>query len=445
MAQSRPLQLKDIALTQEQDTARSGPQGLVARIGALELICDVLDRGRMLEGAQGGVGSGPERAESKALADLTLRRLGQVDAVLAPLVARPPRAPVNHVLRLMAAELLFAGTAPHAAVDLGVRLVKRLPGAERLSGLVNAVGRKLAAAGQGALAGQDAAMLNLAPWLRARLEADWGPVITRAMAEAHLTPAPHDLTPRSPGDAAVLAAELGARLLPSGSLRLAGRPQLSALPGYDAGAWWVQDAAASLPARMLAAKPGERVLDACAAPGGKTLQLASAGAVVTAMDRIEARLPRLRENLARTGLSAEVLCADAADWSAPEPFDAVLLDAPCSATGTLRRHPEAAWLRTPEHIRRYATGQARLLAACARMLRPGGRLVYAVCSLELEEGEAIVAGAAGLGLAPDPISADDLPELAEAITPQGFVRTFPFHLAADGGMDGFFIARFRRG
>jgi len=421
-----------------------------ARAAAVTLLFSVLEDGRTLDAAMAASQSlhalePRDRAFARAIASAALRRKGRLETVLARFLAKPLPEDAPHARALLlsaAAQLLGMGAPAHAVVHETVALAQSDRRTRGFAKLMNAVLRRVAEQGPALFAALPPEA-DLPDWLIARWRAAHGTERTHAIAASLGAEAPLDLSCRE--DAPGWAERLGGRLVFGESVRLAEAPRVETLAGYEAGAWWVQDAAASLPARMLAAKPGERVLDACAAPGGKTLQLASAGAVVTAMDRIEARLPRLRENLARTGLSAEVLCADAADWSAPEPFDAVLLDAPCSATGTLRRHPEAAWLRTPEHIRRYATGQARLLAACARMLRPGGRLVYAVCSLELEEGEAIVAGAAGLGLAPDPISADDLPELAEAITPQGFVRTFPFHLAADGGMDGFFIARFRRG
>ena len=423
--------------------------GLVARAGALHLIGAVLDRGAMPD--QAGLRANPaERAEARGLADLTLRRLGQIDDALGRFVGKMPKPPVNHVLRLMAAELVFAGTAPHAAVDLAVRLVKRVRGAAKLAGLVNAVGRRLAEQGAEIAAGQDAARLNTPAWLWRQLAADWGAEAARAMALAHLTPAPHDLTLANQVDAGALAVEVGAEVLVTGSLRLAGRPQISALPGYAEGAWWAQDAAAALPARLipeaLLNRGGKRVLDLCAAPGGKTMQLAAAGARVTALDISARRMARLGENLARTGLAAECLVADALEWVPEAPFDAILLDAPCSASGTIRRHPDLPRRKSGSDLKALTGLQERLLDRAAGWLAPGGVLVFCTCSLDRAEGEdqarrflerspgferlAIAPGEAGIP--------------AEFLTPSGDLRTRPDFWAGRGGIDGFFAARFAK-
>ncbi len=414
--------------------------GLAARQGAVQLLSAVLDRGRIPDDAR-LPGSGPERAEAQALADLAFRRLGEIDAGRARLVPRPPRPPVRHVLRVMAAELAFGRGAAHAAVDLAVRQVKAGPSA-RLAGLVNAVGRRLAGGAIAPLEGAEAARANTPAWLAARLEADWGARATSIMA-AHLAPAPTDLTLRAEADAAPLAAELreafGAERLPTGGLRLAARPQISALPGFGAGAWWVQDAAASLPARLLGPRAGERALDLCAAPGGKTLQLAAAGARVTALDISEARLGRLRDNLARTGLAAELVAADALDWAPEAPFDAILIDAPCSATGTIRRHPDLPHRFDPRTLPDLVALQARLLERAWGWLAPGGRLVFATCSLLREEGETQADRfAAGAGAAAEPL-ASDLPFAAG-----GRIRTLPDDWPERGGLDGFFAAGYRK-
>ena len=417
------------------------PPGLAARRAALALLEDVLGRGAMLA-EQGG--SGPERAEARGLADLTLRRLGQVDDVLGRFVERPPPGAGRQVLRLMATELLFAGTPPHAAVDLAVRLARGGKGTARLAGLVNAVGRRLAEDGAAIISGQDAPALAMPGWLAGALARDWGAQAARAIAEAHLEPAPHDLTLRGPGDADALAAELGGRVLPTGTVRLAGRPQLSALPGYAAGAWWVQAAAAALPARLIQAPAGRRVLDVCAAPGGKTMQLAAAGARVTALDVSEARMQRLRKNLGRTGLAAETVAADALEWRPEAPFDAVLLDAPCTATGTIRRHPDLPHRTDGSALPALVNLQARLLDRAWSWLAPGGVLVFCTCSLLRAEGEA--QAAAFLARTPDaaaaPITAADAvpPELVA----DGRLRTRPDQWAERGGLDGFFAARFVR-
>lgn len=418
--------------------------GQSARQGALRLIGAVLDRGGMLD--EGVLGGDPAvRAESRGLADLTLRRLGQIDDALARFVDRMPAPPVAHILRLMAAELLFAGTAPHAAVDLAVRLAKRGKGAGRLGGLVNAVGRRLAEQGPAILAQQDAARLNTPDWLWRQFEADWGADAAAAMAEVHLTPAPHDLSLKSPADASALAPEIGARILPTGTLRLDGRPQISALPGYEAGAWWAQDAAAALPARLLGAVDGKLVLDVCAAPGGKTLQLAAMGAQVTALDHSARRMERLQRNLQRTGLAAEIVVGDALTWVPAQTFDAVLIDAPCSATGTLRRHPDLAHRRAAVDLDGLTSLQSRLLDRAAEWVAPGGLLVFCTCSLFKAEGEDQAAAFLDRnpGFERAPVTPHDgVP--ADFIDSQGELRTRPDHWAESGGLDGFFAARLRK-
>ena len=415
--------------------------GLATRRAALQLLEGVLARGAMPD--ERGA-SGPERAEARALADLALRRLGQIDDALARFVERPPPGTGRQILRLMGAELLFAGTAPHAAVDLAVRLAQGGKGTARLAGLVNAVGRRLAAEGASIVAAQDAPALAAPGWLAEALARDWRAETARAIATAHLAPAPHDLTPAAAGDAEALAHELGARLLPTGTVRLTGRPQLSALPGYAAGAWWVQDAAAALPARLIRAPLGRRVLDLCAAPGGKTMQLAAAGARVTALDVSAARVERLRENLARTGLAAEVVVADALEWRPEAPFDAILLDAPCTATGTIRRHPDLPHRTDGSGLPALTALQARLLDRAWSWLAPGGTLVYCACSLFRAEGEA--QADAFLARTPDaalvPIAAEE--GIPPEFVAEGRLRTRPDQWPDLGGLDGFFAARFVR-
>lgn len=393
------------------------------------------------EGALGELAPA-ERAAAHGLAGLVLRRLADIDAVLSAFVADPPPVPGCHILRLMAAEMLFAGTAPHAAVDLAVRLARTTPTAARLAGLVNAVGRRLSA-DPPPVAAEDAGRRNAVPWLASALDADWGREVATAILDAHLAPPPHDLTLRAEADGPALAQETDGMLLPSGTLRLPGRPQISALPGYADGAWWVQDAAAALPARLLAPRPGERVLDLCAAPGGKTLQLAAAGARVTALDMSARRMERVAENLARTRLEATLVTADALDWSADEPFDAILLDAPCSATGTIRRHPDLPHRFDPETLEALTALQARLLDRAWEWLRPGGRLVYATCSLLKAEGEEQID--AFLDRVPTaardrlPADAPDLPPAA--VDSMGALRTLPSMLSEIGGIDGFYACR----
>lgn len=421
---------------------------------ALDVLQNVLERGRALDEAFAGhprlAGLSPrDRGFARLLASTVVRRLGEIDAVLAALLERPlagKRARGQDVLRLGAAQLLFLGTPPHAAVATGVALARAV-GLEGLAGLVNAVLRRLAREGETLLAGLDADRLSLPPWLWERLVAAYGEPAVRALAAVQRSDPPLDLTLRDPGQAEAWAERLGAAVLPGGTLRLPpGAGEVTRLEGYAEGAWWVQDAAAALPARLLAPRPGERVVDLCAAPGGKTLQLAAAGAAVTAVELHAKRLRLVQENLARTGLAAACVQADATAWRPPERFEAVLLDAPCSATGTLRRHPDVALHRRPEELAALTALQNRLLDAAAGLLEPGGRLVYAVCSLLPEEGparvEALLARGAPFVVEPAAAEAFGLPP--DAVTPEGSIRSLPGHWAERGGLDGFYACRLRR-
>jgi 16S rRNA (cytosine967-C5)-methyltransferase len=404
------------------------------RQGALALLSAVLDRRRPLEEALDSLpGTEPrDRAAAHRIASAVLRRLGTLDAVLEPFLRREPPPVVRHALRIGAAELLLLGTPPHAAVASAVGLVPR-----PFAGLVNAVLRRVAEAGQGVLDGLDGPRLDTPAWLWASWHAAYGPAV-RAIAEAHQHPAPLDLS-LLPG----ASAPEGGEALPTGSHRYPPGTRITELPGFAEGGFWAQDAAAALPARLLGPRAGERIADLCAAPGGKTAQLAAAGAQVIAVERDPRRAARITENLARLRLSAETVVADALEWRPEIRFDAVLLDAPCSATGTMRRHPDIAHLKRPGDIASLAGLQARLIAAAARLLAPGGRLVFASCSLQPEEGEAQVEAALAAGLVPDPIRAEELPGLPEAVTPAGHLRTRPDLWPERGGMDGFFAARFR--
>lgn len=386
--------------------------------------------------------SGRDRGFAAAITRATLRHLGQIDALVTAQMERPiadsstwPWA----ILRTGAAQLLAGLAPPHAVVSRAVALAGLHRSASGLAGLVNAVLRKVAAVDPAALDPADALPLV---WRR-RWEAAHGAVAVEALARVAQAPAPLDLSSRV-DNPAVLALD-GAVRLPGGTIRLGpDAPSAPDLPGWAGGEIWVQDAAAALPVRLLAPGAGERVLDLCAAPGGKTLQLAAAGAQVTAIDQDASRLERLTENLARTGLSAQVFTGDARKARPEVLFDAVLLDAPCSATGTLRRHPETVWIKTPQDIPRLVALQTELMAAAARMVRPGGRLVYAVCSLEPEEASSGMAAGIAAGLMPDPVRPDELAELDGALQPDGTVRLLPGLWAQRGGLDGFFIARFRR-
>ena len=404
---------------------------------AFDLLCAVLDRHRPLDEALDAApvlsrgGAEPrDRAAAHRLAAAVLRRLGSLDAVIEPFLTRAPPDTVRHILRMGAAGLLLLETPAHAAVGTAVDLARARKLAP-FAGLVNAVLRRVAEAGPAALDQLDGPRLDTPAWLWS----SWGPD-ARAIAEAHTREAPLDLTLRP-----TFEPPPGGELLPTGSFRFPPGTRVTELAGFEQGHFWVQDAAAALPAQLLAPCPGERIADLCAAPGGKTAQLAAAGAQVYAVERDPERLRRLHDNLARLQLEVTVVQADAATWIPPEPLDAVLLDAPCSATGTIRRHPDALRLKRPRDLIELTAGQDRLFAAAASMLRPGGRLIYAVCSLQPEEGAARLAAAASLGLRPDPFSPEELAALPEALTPEGHLRTHPGLWPTRGGVDGFFAAR----
>ena len=384
-----------------------------------------------------------DRAFARIMVTTVLRRLGQIDHAVLPLLRyRPKELTVTNLLRLGAAQLLFLSTPPHAAVAETVRLAAG--GFRREMPMLNAVLRKLASDGRSLLEGQDAARLNTPKWLWDSWAAAYGEDRTRTIAEAHQGEPPLDLSVSR--DPERVAAELGAEILPTGTLRRRGGGLVDALPGYDEGTWWVQDAAAALPAMLLGKVKDRRVLDIGAAPGGKTAQLVAMGARVTALERSPRRAEFLVRNLGRLTMDAEVVVADALEWQPPAPFGAILLDAPCTATGTIRRHPDVPWAKSPADVARLTETQSRLLAAAVGMLETGGVLVYAVCSLQPEEGpqriEALLA--ADARMVRDPIAKAELKGLPVALTAAGEVRTLPSDLAASGGIDGFFIARLRR-
>lgn len=428
------------------------PAGRRARAVAFELLRAVLRRHQPLDEALQDSRelarlSPRDRAFARHLTATALRRLGQVDDAVGRCLERPLKAKlgaVHDLLRLGAAQLLFLETPDHAAVDATVGLARGIR-VEPHKALVNAVLRRLAREKADILAAQDPARLNTPGWLWQAWTARFGEATARAIAEAHLAEPPLDLTAKADPDA--WAERLGARLLPGGSLRLPpGTGEVTRLPGYREGAWWVQDAGAALPARLLGDIDGRRVLDLCAAPGGKTAQLAAAGAVVLAVDRAPERMRQLAGNLARLSLAAATVAADITDWQPPDAAELILLDAPCTATGTLRRHPDIARLKSPDDVAAMAEMQARLLAAAARMLAPDGTLVYAVCSLQPEEGPQQIDRllAADPGLARVPVGPEEVGGLAEAITAEGDLQTLPCHWPEAGGLDGFYACRLRR-
>jgi 16S rRNA (cytosine967-C5)-methyltransferase len=426
-------------------------QAPTARLVALELIGAVLRRRRPLDDAiedNSEMARLPprDRAFARLLVATLLRRLGQIDALIARCLATPlaARAAVVHdILRLGTAQLLFLRTPPHAAVATSVDLA-HTSGFVSHKGLVNAVLRRLAVEGAALVAQQDAARLNTPEWLWNSWSRAYGDAVARQIATAHLKEAPLDLTLRC--DDAEWRDKLQATQLPTGTLRRAAGGSVTALPGYAEGAWWVQDAAAALPVRLFGGLQGRAVVDLCAAPGGKTAQLACAGARVTAIDRSTRRLDRLIANLKRLALPVAAVAADALTWRPPQPADAVLLDAPCTATGAIRRHPDVPHLKQPDDVTRLSVVQENLLRAAIDMLRPGGILVYCTCSLEPEEGAQRIAALLreGAPVARLPLAAHEIGAPREWITADGDLRTLPCHLAEYDGVDGFFGARLVR-
>lgn len=404
--------------------------GHPARKGALKLLDAVLRRGETLDvaahAALQGLRSGPDKALARALASEVLRWLVDLDALIDSATRQPlpddakPRA----ALRIMLAGWLRLDTPPHAVIATGLPLLSGGP-------------RRLAHGVFSTLVKQGVTLPEV-PTLPAPVAARWGAQAS-AIAAGLAVPPPLDLTLKDAAETALWAERLSGQSFAPGHVRLPRGTAVENLEGFDQGAWWVQDLAASLPARLLGAGEGRRALDLCAAPGGKALQLAAAGWQVTAVELSAKRAQRIEANLKRTGLNAEIVIADALKWQSEDKFDAVLLDAPCTATGTCRRHPDVLHRIGPRQIAEMAELQQALLERAAQWLKPGGRLVYAVCSLEPEEGEA---QAERVALTKDPIRAEELPA-GLTPTPQGWLRTDPAMLAEAGGLDGFFVARFR--
>lgn len=426
--------------------------GLAVRLVAADSLEGVLRRRRpldeILESAKAATALAErDRALLRALLGVVLRRLGTLRRLLAMFLDRglPPQAPrVESALLLGAAQILFLNVPDHAAVDLAVRLAQADPRAAPFAGLVNAVLRRVTREGAARLATLDAVALDTPDWLMARWTAAYGAATARAIAAANGHEAALDVTVKS--DPEFWAAKLDGRVLATGSVRVVARGAVDALPGFAEGAWWVQDAAAALPARLFGDIRDCRVADLCAAPGGKTAELILAGAKVTAVDRAPARLQRLRDNLTRLSLEAETVCADIEQWSA-EPFDAVLLDAPCSSTGTIRRHPDVPWLKTSDDIVKLSRLQHRLLGRAVELTKPGGTLIYCTCSLEPEENENAVADL----LAREPrmrraaVTAAEVFGRDELISKSGDLRTLPCHFPDSdsrfAGVDGFYAVR----
>ena len=423
-----------------------------SRTAATKVLHRVLERGQMLDSAladeqeKGGrmAGLAPrDRAFARLMVVTVLRRLGQIDDAIDRCLDRPlnkSAKPARQALRLAAAQTMFLGTPAHAVVDGAVRLMGSRQ--RHLSGLVNAVSRRLTREAGAILATQDEVRLNCPAWLWRSWTAAYGEETTEEMVAGMLLEPPLDLTFKAkPED---WTETLQGEILATGSLRREGGGIIQALPGFTEGAWWVQDTAATLPVALMGQVEGREVLELCAAPGGKTAQLAALGARVTAIDSAPKRMALLHDNLERLGLQAETMVADVLKWRPAKPFDFILLDAPCSATGTIRRHPDIWHLRTAKDVAAAADLQDKMLQAAIKMLAPGGILVFCTCSLQPEEGEARIEAllASGAPVSRLPVKAAELFGLDMLITLQGDVRTLPHY---EGGMDGFYACRLLRG
>ncbi|MBR0692541.1 RsmB/NOP family class I SAM-dependent RNA methyltransferase [Bradyrhizobium lablabi] len=431
--------------------------GLAARRIAADILDGVLHKHRTLDDQLDGAGAHPglksladrDRALMRRLVSTILRRLGTLGHLLSRLLDRgiPTDAPrAQSALLIGAAQILWMDVPDHAAVDLSVRLVQSDRRAAKYAGLVNAVLRRCAREGQGLLEEVKTQSLDLPQWMLTRWSAQYGESTTREMALALGHEPSLDLSVRS--DAPQWASRLHGEMLPTGTVRTLLQGSVTVLPGFAEGQWWVQDAAAALPARLFGDLKDKAIADLCAAPGGKTAQLALAGARVTAVDRSPARMARLRDNLARLGMETENIVIDSVEWTGNgQSFDGILVDAPCTSTGTMRRHPDVAWLRQEADIAPLCVLQKRLLQKAVGLLKPGGTLVYCTCSLEPEEGEHAIAAllADESGLRRVPVRKDEVAGLEEIITADGDLRTLPCHLPhADprlGGLDGFYAAR----
>lgn len=432
--------------------------GLAAREGAAAILAAVLKERRALDDAFADEAAGPrlaraeprDRAFARAIAATAIRRLGTIDHVLAQLLDKelPKRAGATmNILRAGAAEILFLRVAHHAAVSMNVEAASRDEAAQHYKALVNAVLRRIAREGDTILDTLDTERFDTPDWLWESWVAAYGEDTARAIIRAHYEDPPLDLSVKVASDLGLWAETLGATVLPTETLRLVDAGRIEELQGFGDGAWWVQDAAAALPVKLLGDVLGRDVLDICAAPGGKTAALAAKGANVTALDRSKPRLERLTENLARLGLNAETVVADADAYDPGRQWDKVLLDAPCTATGTARRHPDVLHLKSPADRDKLAALQARLLDRAAALVAPGGTLVYCTCSLEPEEGVRQVERFLGANTAfrRQPVRMGEVGGLAEILTDEGDIRSLPCHMGIEGGMDGFFAARLERG
>ncbi len=434
--------------------------GLAARVAAAAILNDIISRyhpldecfsAKAIPSRLGGL-EPRDIALTRSIVTVALRRLGTIRAALAGLLDKGlPRqaAHLEWILIAAAAQILFLDVPDHAAVDLAVRMTRLESKSAPYASLVNGVLRNLIRAREKILLESDPLDHDTPAWLAARWRKTYGDAEARAIASAHRAEPTLDLTAVS--DPLLWAERLGASLLPTGSLRLRTHLPVTELEGFAEGAWFVQDAAAALPARLLRAGPGIRVAVFCAAPGGKAAQLAAAGADVTAIDRSAERLKRLTANFERLHLHADIVVADIVSLKTP-PFDAILVDAPCLATGTIRRHPDIAWIKKPGDITALTTLQTRMLDKAVELVKPGGMIVYCTCSIEPEENEMQIS--ALLRRNPDvmrvPIEPSEVGNLPQILNENGELRTLPSHLPDAeprlAGLDGFFAARLvRRG
>ena len=447
------------ATTTDGSPAKAEKPGLQCRQAAAKILAAVIDRKTPLDGMLDYDSGNPayralsdaDRALVRAILNTALRHLPRIEAILGSLVQTPlpdgARA-LHHVLVAAATQILYLDIPDHSAVDLAVEQAQTDPRNRRFASLVNAVLRRLAREKTELLATTRSQPV-IPAWFHARLADVYGPVHAQAISEAQLEPPAIDLTVKS--DAEQWAERLGGWVLPTGSVRLASfSGSVAALEGFDDGAWWVQDAAASIPARMFGDLGGKSVVDLCAAPGGKTAQLALAGAAVTALDQSASRLRRLQSNMDRLGFQVRTLESNLLDFKPGEGFDGVLLDAPCSSTGTIRRHPDVLWTKGPADIAKLAALQEKLLRHAIGLARPGGRIVFSNCSLDPSEGEEVVARVLSdrSDVILEPIDPAHWPWLEDAISPEGAFRATPAMLPATegrpGGLDGFYAVVLRR-
>lgn len=420
------------------------------RPAAVSLLVRVLDQGQTLDEALAQDElfeslTGADRGLARAIVSATLRHLGQINYLVSQRVEGRGFASldpyVQHLLQIGAAQICILKTPVHAAVSETVDAARKFEGSRRAGGLVNAVLRKLK---PDTLEQEKMPAVWAWPhWFQALMKEQIGPELSEQLALRMQETPPLDITVRS--DAADWAERLGGEALTRSTVRLSSGV-VEQMPGYDDGDWWVQDAAASLPVQLLAPKAGERILDMCAAPGGKTMQIASAGAKTWALDRSAKRLKLVEQNLKRTKLAAQCIAADAAKWESIISFDGVLIDAPCSALGTLRRHPEGPWVKRAEDIERFPGIQLRLLESASGRIKPNGRLVYCVCTPLPREGVEVVQNF--LAKKPDwqisPITPEEAGIFASGLTQRGDLVTFPPLLAERGGCDAFYIARLEK-